>query len=593
MTSGSPAAGRSSVLPSGFEARVRAVAVALLAWLDAPADPELESGALVALGELEAHLLVDEERARVNRLQMAARLVRWLATAWTPAGTLKGTVADYLADGAWRDRARETVSRGDRHPGARAALAAIDGRVAELVRTHGPATARQLANAAARQDELLGVEDLLATVAARAGADVPVLVLVLDGMGWPSFLEIAGHLDRQGWHPVTADGLPAQPAALATLPTVTEYSRTSLLCGKLRSGDGESEKRAFKELAPLRALGSTEPQLFQKKDLRQGGLDTLSEQVVSAIEDTNQRVVGVVLNNIDERLKDVEAPPSGWDLDTLTPLRELLRAARQGGRALVVTADHGHILHREDVARPAADEGGERWRATSTGPAGEGEIDVRGPRVVPEPHSCVMPWDEQIHYGPKRNGYHGGLTPVELIVPAVVLMTDEVEGWEPLAVPAPAWWYETIAPAPVEEVVPEPVPGPKAPSRKKPSAPTLFDPDPVEESAADEAAAAAPAAGGDWVDRLLALEAIGSQLEPLRLDEAEVASALRLLGRAGGTPVQEERLADTLGRPRARIGRFVMQLQRLLNMDGYETVASSNGAVRLDRQLLENQVGKL
>ncbi|MEZ5229956.1 MAG: BREX-2 system phosphatase PglZ [Acidimicrobiales bacterium] len=488
------------------------------------------------------------------------------------------------------DRARETVSRGDRHPEARTVLAEIDAQVLDRVRSHGATTARQLANAAYRHDDLLGVEDLLATVAVRAAEAGPVLVLVLDGMGWPSFLEVAEQLERQGWHPVTHADLPAQPTALATLPTVTEFSRASLLCGSLRSGQQDSETRYFPSLEAFRPFDKKPPLLFHKADLRQGGLDTLSGHVVEAIEDRGRHIVGVVLNNIDERLKDVEAPPAGWDLDALTPLRELLRAARHAGRALVVTADRGHILHRDDTQRPGAD-GGERWRPTESGPAEEGEIEVKGPRVIVESKSCVMPWDERIHYGPKRNGYHGGLTPVELIVPAVVMMTEEAAGWEPLSIPAPSWWYPTLEIPAVESTASAPVPAKRA---AKPSdAPTLFDPVPALVPEAADAPGDSVPAEGDWVDRLLVRNDIASQLQGLRLDSAQVSAVLRLLAGAAGTPVQEERLADSLGMPRPRFSRWLGQLQRVLNVDGYEVLASVNGAVRLDRQLLENQMGTL
>jgi hypothetical protein len=80
------------------------------------------------------------------------------------------------------------------------------------------------------------------------------------------------------------------------------------------------------------------------------------------IHNEKTRVVGIVLNNIDERLKDVVQPPTGWGLDELAPLRDVLDAARQAGRAVVLTSDHGHVLERQTEKRPSGG-GGERWRA--------------------------------------------------------------------------------------------------------------------------------------------------------------------------------------------------------------------------------------
>ena len=43
--------------------------------------------------------------------------------------------------------------------------------------------------------------------------------------------------------------------------------------------------------------------------------------------------------------------------------------------------------------------------------------------------------------------------------------------------------------------------------------------------------------------------------------------------------------------PRVRIGRTINQLKRLVNIDGYAVIETSNGQVRFDRKLLERQLG--
>jgi hypothetical protein len=77
----------------------------------------------------------------------------------------------------------------------------------------------------------------------------------------------------------------------------------------------------------------------------------------------------------------------------------------------------------------------------------------------------------------------------------------------------------------------------------------------------------------------------------LRLSDDEIRRLLRSLDSFGGGAVSEDRLADMAGLPVARIGRYVAQLQQLVNIDGYGVVTSVNGEVRLDRALLETQLG--
>ena len=36
--------------------------------------------------------------------------------------------------------------------------------------------------------------------------------------------------------------------------------------------------------------------------------------------------------------------------------------------------------------------------------------------VIPESKALIAPWSEKVRYGVKKNGYHGGITPQEMIV---------------------------------------------------------------------------------------------------------------------------------------------------------------------------------
>ena len=50
-----------------------------------------------------------------------------------------------------------------------------------------------------------------------------------------------------------------------------------------------------------------------------------------------------------------------------------------------------------------------------------------------------------LRYGPKRNGYHGGITPSEMLAPIAVLASASMcpAGWQVAALELPTWWQTT------------------------------------------------------------------------------------------------------------------------------------------------------
>ena len=68
----------------------------------------------------------------------------------------------------------------------------------------------------------------------------------LDGMGLAVFHELLADIESHGWIDLAPqdDPKPVGPV-VAALPSVTEFSRTSLLAGRLCRGDQQTEKLAF------------------------------------------------------------------------------------------------------------------------------------------------------------------------------------------------------------------------------------------------------------------------------------------------------------------------------------------------------------
>ncbi len=579
----------SDELPAGFTQRLALAGAALAAWDAGVDNADLAAAAQVAVERVEAHRRRDDTRCL--RLQMAARMIR-RGTAPLPWGDrLPDAARTYQRDGAWLDAARVVVSRGEREPALAALYAQLTERFDRLRDDDNRRFAAVGATAAgAVPDPLVGVEQVLdRVVGPLRDAGVGVLVVVADGLGLPTWTELAGELAGYGWTPYRRPGAALEPVAVAVLPTVTEFSRTSLLCGTVRRGDGDSETRGFRDHPAVRRGGEPEGWLWHKKDLRVGGLDRVPDDLLDAVGDDRRRVVGVVLNNIDERLKDVALPPQGWGLAELDPLRWVLDAAAKAGRAVVLTADHGHLLERDGIQITDGAGGGERWRQ-AVRPAGDGEIEVSGPRVVPEGGNAILPWREAIRYGSRHNGYHGGLTPQELFVPLVVLAADDavLPGWEPVAVAPPAWWHHRPA-APVVEVAALVLPSSK-PTRPVKTEPTLFDLDTV-----TPPTTAAPVATGvdAWAaDTTAALVRAGRRHGRIRLTDEQITQLLAVLAGLDGTPVSLTRLADLAALSAGRMRGYVAQLQELVNIEGYGILTLVGEDVRLDRALLDRQLGR-
>lgn len=577
---------RSDLLPAGFDQRLAAAGRALRQWKDQD-DPAAAAVATAAVSRVRSHRGATASPHRMERLEMAARLIRRRSREMVLGDSLATAVAGYEADGAWFDSAWLAVSRGDTDAQLGALYAELAGEIAVQRETDGLRFAR-LANEAADAlpDELIGVEDVLTRVVAPLADVRPVLLLVLDGLSWPAFTDLVTELDPRGWAPYRrgAEAGIAPCTAVAALPTVTEVSRTSLLAGRLRTGNQGSEQRAF---TGHQALGDASPDaapvLFHKRHLRAGGLDTLPEGALDAVADDHRRVVAVVLNNIDERLKDVAAPPDRWTLRDLDPTAPLLDEARRAGRTVVITADHGHILDRDAEARQG-DGGGERWRRAELPPS-DGEVMVEGTRVVTEDHRAVLPWREQVRYGPRHNGYHGGLTARELLVPLVVLSADDLPselGWVATSFRRPAWWHDTavLRPAPAAPRPAEPV-----------GQPSLFEEPAPAAAPQPEASPPTVSAEPAWIGTLLTSDRFVQQRSNprVRIGDDELRRMLGVLDATGTMAIAEERLALEADLPAARVGRYLAQLQDLVNVDGYGVVTITDGEVRFDHALLVRQ----
>lgn len=107
-------------------------------------------------------------------------------------------------------------------------------------------------------------------------------------------------------------------------------------------------------------LRTRPPVLFHKSDLTDGASAGVAPVVLAAIAESKQRVVGVVINAVDDHLARGGQIRVDWTVHRIKPLEELLAAARDAGRAPLIVSDHGHIPEQQTAGR--GDASAERWR---------------------------------------------------------------------------------------------------------------------------------------------------------------------------------------------------------------------------------------
>lgn len=596
-------------LPVGLDARLTKFSNALDQLIRKPS-PDLLDEVEASCERVLAHKALASHPQRAETIRMARRLARWLSSAGPTAQTLPDIALWQADEGAYVDWSRFRLVGGDEST----ALSTTFARLREAVMERREALAEKLVRAMPAfvaqsgnlPDRLVAIEDVLARVVTPLAAQQPVLLLVMDGMSTGVFRELFQRTQRHGWVEWVPATLPKPLAALAAVPTVTEVSRASLLCGRLTVGAAPQEKAGFASHAGLlsHSDASAPPKLFHKGDLVAEG--QLSPDVRAAIANQKQRVVGVVYNAVDDHLSGPEQLHQRWQLDDLKLMPSLLREARDARRLIVVTADHGHVL--EDGSRALAGGDSDRWRPSNS-PASRDELDLHGPRVMNPAggHRVTCLWGERTRYCSRRTGYHGGVTPQELVVPLSVLVPAGAHLTDWVAAPPlqPAWWDSHEAAVAVQaralqELVPVPTAPARASKRKSSAAsegqPALFAfddvPSPQVAAAPPTPSATAPS---DWIANLLESPIYAAQKQlaaRVALSDVQMRSLLQALDERGGK-LGRLALAQRLAMPEMRVSGMVSAARRVLNLDQAEIlqVSDADQSVELNRALLTRQFG--
>jgi len=585
----------SDILFSGFDQRLVRFAEALqqcLKNLDRQPPSEWAAALAQTARQVQQHALAAHVGQRAEQVQMACRLVQWLQRPAPEFHSVEQAMLWQADEGAFVDWARFRLMGGDDLAGVSSAYAALRGAVSDrrdrLARAFGRWLAADAGGNGTVPARLIPVEAALDRLVAPLAARHPVLLLVMDGLSISIFRELFAQPESLGWTEWVREDLGRALIGLAAFPTITEVSRTSLLCGALKIGGSRQEKAGFAAHPALLAHShaSTPPRLFHKGELAEDG--NLAAPVRAAIADSRQRIVGVVYNAVDDHLSGPDQLHPSWRLENLRLLLPLLREARDARRGLIVTADHGHLL--EDGTQPVAGSDRDRWRSGGD-PRPDYEIALHGSRVVTADgrHPVICLWSERTRYAGRKNGYHGGASLPEVAVPMSVLLPLglSLPGWQPAVPLQPEWWDLS----PEGSFLTPPAlrgRGLGRGGRKSAAAgqEALFD-------AEIPAMATAQKSVEHWIDALLGSAVYASQRQlaaRVALPDPQLRALLLALAQRGGK-LSRTALARHLAVPEMRLSGILSAVRRVLNVDQAPVVQvdETAGTIELNQALLIKQ----
>lgn len=580
---GGSLAGGSKLLRSGLTHRLRGLAEVLR-------QPSPDERAMETAWALAAEHRLHDVDPRVAAAHAGVRLSRWLraVASETAPASLDRLAQRHLAVDAWVDSAINDAETGVDDHGLAEALERVLQQAQARRDSHDVEFAAELARVDAQPGPgVIALERVLPEVVLPLAMQYPTLLLVLDGLSAGVATEVLTDVTSGHDYPFVECLLPGRAQrtpGLAVLPSLTEASRASLLSGTLVTGQQDLERRNFAEFARAKGLGETK--LVHKKGLdttRQGFV--LADDIRQAIDNVEQyRLVGCVLNTIDDALDRNDPGGTNWSAETVKHLAPLLRAARSAGRLVILTSDHGHVVERRRGTQRGTGLSG-RHRAASGNLAAD-EVLVSGSRVLTPSNSAVLAVNERLRYGPLKAGYHGGAAPAEVVVPIAVLApTTLSHALEPAPPAEPDWWGDDAFAGSVIESSEVARTEPALPLlRQRAAQPDLFDA-PLTQKAAAAVGASLLASSTYKAQRtLVGRLAVGD--EPIgRLVDALVIAPDHRLAAA--------KVAAIFGGTVNRVPMVVSQVAKLLNVEGYPVISSdaATQAVSLDVALLREQYG--
>ena len=451
------------------------------------AEPTIEAvaEAASALKMLETHLWFQRtvQTRAVKRAEMAVRLLAWLVA----RPDLKLEVGDtdyadavilgrwYAEEGGFVDWARRWArggSEGALGRGIQAVVTLAD-RERGLLDQRFTAALQRWVAAERPSNQLVPIDQALKRFGAaflEQNRDRRLLVLLMDGMAWAQAVELLQSLGNRpnGWAPLAWHGMHrvgdgAYPVVLANLPTTTEVSRSAFFAGKAMpvgsALNTQKDDDRFRDNKALHAFceASTGPRLLLRAEGHTGD-GSASQEALTLLADPQRGVVGIVVNAIDASLKGDTQEQHDWTVDSIRSLPDLLDAAREARRSVLLVADHGHVPADRLRTLSAPGQAGARYRPwlgeRDTLQRGEMKFSGSGVYTTKGSEAVVLLATEELRYGSAAHaGEHGGATLAEVVAPCILLGWDESvpdaladKALKPRPAFVPDWWHFAVRP---------------------------------------------------------------------------------------------------------------------------------------------------
>ena len=433
-----------------------------------------------------------------------------------------------------------------------------------------------------------------------------LLVLLLDGMSWANAVELVQSLEAHKYGLLRGQQEGRLAPMLAALPTITDVSRSTLFGGKaLKPSETKTTSKdpdRFASHALWKKLGIAAPQLYLRNRAEDGAGHASADAL--ALIRTRDRVVGMVVNALDDQLKGARQLRVRADLATIKPLDEILSAATEAGRAILLIADHGHVLtdRMKSVGRTGDSK---RYRYLRQGePGADGEHGLTredGAWVDAGKAAVALLAEETGSYGASAaRGEHGGISLAEVITPALLvgaeslhraveMETGLVDNDLRLGALRPPLWWELEAglladPAPKATRPPKTLAAVERVVDRPQTSWSFTKPQPAEPEPQ------LPQTGSVWLERLRTLKIFDDRAAAdLKRWRERIAPQIAQLADAGGKLPQDV-FARQNGIAARNIAGTVVVMQEWINFDGYLIVEHdvANGRVSLDVALLDD-----
>ena len=248
-----------------------------------------------------------------------------------------------------------------------------------------------------------------------------VLLIVLDSMSYPDYY----HLVEQWMKKTPAIYGWSAGSTLSLLPSITAVSRKALFLNALPT-DRFDDDETYEKKSTISEAKALENAFTDKRVRLYNKTNWDDQQILNDLQFRQVDVLAVIINTIDDDLKNATTSVRLSKLEDLGSLAQIVRKGLDAGWQILLTSDHGHTWHRDKKLRrgEAQPGSGERFTfLTGNQMVPEGAVVTSDLHIVGDKDqrmALLTSTGSYFGHNPRR-GYHGGAGLEEVVLPCVVL----------------------------------------------------------------------------------------------------------------------------------------------------------------------------